>query len=140
MFDELIKYKQADHFFLKPTDKLTDVCNAPNDKAGVYIVYALKRGQVEMRYIGRSGVVKDNGTLFIRQGGIKDRLVNGKRDGELRRNFWLREMLRENIAALDIYWYVTHNNSYIDCPKKLEDILLAKFKDIYGQLPLWNRR
>ena len=41
MFDELNKYEQHDHFFLNPQDSLREVCNAPTDKSGLYIIYAL---------------------------------------------------------------------------------------------------
>ena len=78
MFDELNKYKHNDHFFFKPTDNLNSVCNAPTDKSGVYIIYALKNGKIELIYIGRSGELKSDGTLFIRKaglGGLKDRLA-----------------------------------------------------------------
>jgi hypothetical protein len=139
MFDVLETYRNSDHFFFTTKDNLSNVCNAPVDKAGVYLVYALRKGKIELVYIGRSGQLKADGTLFIRQGGIKDRLVNGKRDGVLRRTFWISEMIKEGIEALDIYWYVTHDNNNIDCPKKLEDFLLNAFKDLYGQCPKWNR-
>lgn len=142
MFDELNKYKQNDHFFFKPTDELKEVCNAPTDKSGVYIVYALKNGKVELIYIGRSGKILDNGTMFIRNaglGGIKDRIVNGHQFGKTaRRNSWPKQMKRENIEALDIYWYATHNAKVKDCPRILENQLLQKYLDIYGQLPKWN--
>jgi len=141
MFDELSKYKQTDHFFFKTTDNLNQVCNAPTDKSGVYIIYALKGGRIELVYIGRSGEVKSDGTLFIRKsgiGGLKDRLVNGKQFGEPRRNSWKTVMNYENIEALDIYWYVTHNEKFIDCPKILESKLLSTHLDIYGKLPKWN--
>lgn len=141
MFDELSKYKHNDHFFFKPTDNLNQVCNAPTDKSGVYIIYALKGGRIELVYIGRSGEVKSDGTLFIRKaglGGLKDRLVNGKQFGEPRRNSWKTIMNYENIEALDIYWYATHNEKFIDCPKIIEINLLKKHLDIYGQLPKWN--
>jgi hypothetical protein len=140
MFDELSKYNHCDHFFFNPTDNLRQVCNAPKDKSGVYIVYALKGGRVELIYIGRSGEVKDD-SLFIRKaglGGLKDRLVNGKQFGEPRRNSWKTQMISEKIEALDIYWYVTHNDKFVDCPKILEKKLLQKHYDIYGQLPRWN--
>jgi|GEM_PF-2506507 len=65
MFDELSKYKQTNHFFFKVTDNLIKVCNAPTDKSGVYIIYALKGGQIELIYIGCSGKIKSDGTLFI---------------------------------------------------------------------------
>ena len=141
MFDELEKYKNNDHFFFKPSDNLGQVCNAPTDKSGVYVIYALKGGRIELIYIGRSGEIKNDGTLFIRKaglGGIKDRLVNGKQFGEARRNSWKTQMTRENIEALDIYWYVTHNDKYVDCPRQLENKLLQKHFDIYGRLPRWN--
>ena len=141
MFDELYKYKQNDHFFFKPTDNLGKVCNAPTDKSGVYVIYALKGGRIELIYIGRSGEVKSDGLLFIRKaglGGLKDRLVNGKQFGEPRRNSWKQKMVDEKIEALDIYWYVTHNEKFIDCPRILENKLLQKHLDIYGRLPKWN--
>jgi hypothetical protein len=141
MFDELDKYEQNDHFFFKPTDNLNSVCNAPTDKSGVYIIYQLKNGRIELIYIGRSGEIKPDGALFIRKtglGGLKDRLVNGKQFGEPRRNAWKTIMNYEKIEALDIYWYVTHNDKFIDCPRKIESTLLQKHFDIYGKLPKWN--
>ena len=42
MFDELDKYTENEHFFFKSKDNLKEVCNAPTNKSGVYIVYALK--------------------------------------------------------------------------------------------------
>src|SRR5450432_1268506 len=100
MFDELVKYRHADHFFFSPTDNLAQVCNAPIDKSGVYVIYALKGGRIELVYIGRSGQIKSDGSLFIRKagiGGLKDRLVNGKQFDEPRRNSWKRQMLLEGI-------------------------------------------
>ena len=141
MFDELSKYKHNDHFFFKETDNLRQVCNAPTDKSGIYIIYALKGGQTELIYIGRSGELKSDGTFFIRKaglGGLKDRLVNGKQFGEARRNSWKQKMVDEKIEALDIYWYATHNEKFIDCPRILENKLLQKHLDIYGRLPKWN--
>jgi hypothetical protein len=141
MFDELNKYQETDHFFFKPIDNLRQICNAPTDKSGVYIIYALKGSQIELIYIGRSGEVKSDGSLFIRKagiGGLKDRLVNGKQFGEPRRNSWKVQMLTEKIDALDVYWYATHNDKFVDCPKILENKLLQKHFNIYGRLPKWN--
>ncbi len=141
MFDELTKYKHNNHFFFKSTDNLKDRCNAPTDKSGVYIIYSLKGGHIELIYIGRSGEIKKDGSLFSRKaglGGIKDRLVNGKQFGEPIRNSWRTQMLKEKIEALDIYWYVTHNDNFVDCPRILESKLLQKHFDTYGRLPKWN--
>jgi hypothetical protein len=141
MFDELTKYEHTNHFFYSPADNLAQVCNAPADKSGVYVIYALKGGGIELVYIGRSGQVKADGSLFIRKagfGGLKDRLVNGKQFGEPRRNSWKQRMLLEGIEALDIYWYITHNDEFVDCPRVIENKLLSKHLDIYGRLPKWN--
>ena len=142
MFDDLNKYKQQDHFFLKSTDNLRQVCNAPTDKSGVYIVYALKGGKIDLVYIGRSGKIESDGTMFIRKaglGGIKDRIVNGHQFGKTpRRISWPLQMQKENIEALDIYWYATHDNKALDCPRILENKLLRTHMDILGRLPRWN--
>ena len=144
MFDELDKYKLNGHFIFKPTDNLRQVCNAPRDQSGVYLVYALKNGTVELIYIGCSGRVKNDGTIFVRKaglGGIKDRIVNGHQFGRIaRRISWLNQMTEENIEALDVYWYATHNNKYVDCPRILENQLLQKHLEIYGRLPSWNNQ
>ena len=141
MFDELKKYTQTNHFFFKPSDNLGQVCNAPTNMSGVYVICALKGGRVELIYIGRSGEVKQDGTLFIRKaglGGLKDRLVNGKQFGEARRNSWKAQILKEGIEALDIYWYVTHCDNFVDCPRVVENKLLQRHYDVYGRLPKWN--
>ena len=36
----------------------------------------------------------------------------------------------EKIEALDIYWYVTHNEKYTDCPKVVENTILRKHLEI----------
>ena len=141
MFDELNKYEQNNHFFFTHTDNLRQVCNAPTNQSGVYIIYALKGGRIELIYIGRSGELKSDGSLFIRKaglGGLKDTLVNGKQFGDARRNSWKRQLQIEGIEALDIYWYATHNDKYVDCPKELEKQLLRIHYNLQGRLPTWN--
>ena len=141
MFDELEKYKNNDHFFFKADQDLETVCNAPTDKSGVYLIYQLKDGKIELVFIGRSGKKNLNGDLLIRKsglGGLKDRIVNGKQFGKPRKLSWKSIMQSENIEALDIYWYATHNTKYQDCPKKLKNKLLQIYYEIYGNFPKWN--
>lgn len=143
MFSELDKYELHDHFFLNLQDNLKEVCNAPTNKSGVYIVYALKAGKVELIYIGCSGKHLADGSMFIRiagLGGIKDRIVNGHQFGKIpRRKSWIAQIEKERIESLDIYWYATHNEKYSDCPRILENRLLKKHLEIYGRLPKWNK-
>ena len=143
MFDELSKYTHNGHFFLKSTDNLKAVCNAPIDKSGVYVVYALKKGKIELVYIGRSGKQEKDGSILIRKaglGGMMDRIVNGHQFGKVpRRISWINIIKQENIEALDVYWYVTHNAVFLDCPRSIENKLLNKYFDVYGRLPVWNK-
>ena len=81
-------------------------------------------------------------SMFIRKaglGGIKDRIVNGHQFGKIpRRKSWPNQMRFENIEALDVYWYVTHNDKFKDCPRELENELLQNHVGLYGRLPRWN--
>lgn len=43
---------------------------------GIYLVYELKNGRIELVYIGSSGKVQNNGQIKRRNGGISDRIVN----------------------------------------------------------------
>jgi hypothetical protein len=143
MFDELNKYKGTGHFPFAQTDNLSQVCNAPTDQSGVYLVYTLQDDSTELIYIGCSGRIRKDGSMFIRTagfGGLKDRLVNGHQFGKIpRRKSWPNQMKIENMEELDIYWYATHNEKYQDCPRELEKSLLKKYFAIYRRLPKWNK-
>ena len=143
MFDELKNYKNTNHFFFKSTDNLQQVCNAPTDKSGVYMVYTQNGVQIELLYIGRSGKLNKSGEMFIRKaglGGIKDRLINGHQFGKTaRKKSWPIQMEKENIHSLHVYWYATHDIECLDCPRILEKQLLNKYFLIYGKLPRWNK-
>ena len=139
MFDELGKYKQNGHFFLKQDDSLTDVCNAPKDCSGIYMVYALEKGKVNLIYIGISGRIGKDGNIVHRKDGLRGRFLTGKQFGGLRKITWPIQTRLENIEALDIYWYVTYGSQNADFPRELEIRLLKKFCDFHGRLPRWNK-
>lgn len=149
MFDELKKYKNKGHFFLGQTDILSQVCNAPDNSkgmhiSGVYLVYALSKGSIDLIYIGSSGKKGDDGNIKNRKtgcGGLKDCIINGKDfNGIPRRKSWLALMKSEGIDALDIYWYVTYDGINKDFPEDVERVLLQRYINLYGELPKWNRR
>lgn len=142
MFEELKKYHQG-HFLFQSNEQLIGVCNAPTNKSGVYLVYALSKGNIELIYIGRSGKKGIDGNIQTRIagcGGIKDRIVNGKHFNRVaRRKSWPLQMLLEQIEALDVYWYVTYDEKNRDFPEEVESSLLSKHKQIFGRLPRWNK-
>jgi hypothetical protein len=139
MINLLTQYKQNGHFFFKPTDRLAEVCNAPKDSSGVYVIYALEKGKVNLIYIGISGRKGPDGNILHRKDGLRGRFLTGKQFGDLRQKTWPAQMCLENIEALDIYWFVTHGNSDSDFPRDIEVNLLQKYLALFGRLPRWNR-
>lgn len=139
MFDELREYSRSDHFFFDSEKPLNDSCNAPKNGSGVYLVNALLRGSIEIVYIGSSGKILNDGSLKQREGGLYDRIVNGKQFNGPRRKTWPLKMHEEQIDALDIYWYETFNKSIQHIPKYVEGLVLQKFFELYNQLPRWNK-
>lgn len=138
MFDALNIYDDCGHFFLMAGGELTKNCNAPRDKAGVYILNALARGRIEIVYIGSSGKVISDGRIKLRQGGLYDRIVNGKQFDGPRRVSWIERMQKEDIEGLDVYWYVTFNKEIKDIPGYVEGLIMQHFFALYGRLPRWN--
>ena len=139
MFDELDDYQSNDHFFLTQDQDLEENCNAPDDGIGVYVVYRLKDDEIDLVYIGSSGKITQNGDMKIRNGGIADSIINGKQFGGPRKNTWKQKLKDENIDGLDIYWYETFDEENQEIPAFMEALLLQRFFNLYGMLPLWNK-
>ncbi len=139
MFDALTKYINNDHFFFSASNNLEEVCNAPKFNGGVYLVYALKNGKIELVYIGSSGKMRQNGELKIRKNGLYDRLVNGKQFDAPRKQSWKDKLKEENIDALDIYWFVTFDEVNNDIPQYVEGLIIQSYYDLHKKLPLWNK-
>lgn len=137
MLEQLQKYPHCGHFKFRKDDSLKDVCNAPTDKSGVYLVWTEVNGVRYLMYIGRSGR-KEGGVIIHRKaglGGMKDRLVNGHQFGKIpRRHSWPMAMEKLGISVLEVNWYDTGS----DDPVEVEHELLADYQQCLGQLPLWN--
>lgn len=138
MFDLEI-YENNGHFFYSEEDELESVCNASKSGIGVYLVYALKNGKVELVYVGSSGKVDQKGNIRIRNGGMYDRLVNGKQFDKPRKTSWKEKLKSEKIEALDVYWYETFDNNYRDIPSTIEGVVIQDYFQINGELPRWNK-
>ncbi|MEM7180213.1 MAG: hypothetical protein AAF518_04835 [Spirochaetota bacterium] len=141
MFDELKKYKNQDHFFFSAEQELSKVCNAPKDRSGVYIVYELKKGRVELVYIGCSGKVQNDGSIKHRSsggGGLYGRIVNGKQFGNIRKKSWKQKLIVEKIEAIDVYWYDTFNSPLKHIPAFVEATIIQLYYKQNKCLPRWN--
>lgn len=142
MFDELSKYKQG-NFFFQATDSLVEVCNVDRNKYGLYLVYALRKGRVELIYINKSGPPEKPG-LVANPGDIADdlreNLLNGYQFGEIeRKNSWPVQMMIEDIEALHVHWYVTYDDKNKDLPATMKSRILQIYQGIYSCVPRWNK-
>lgn len=135
MFDELTKYKNNGHFFFEKGQTLSKVCNAP-EQAGIYYILMLRKGKIELVYIGASGTINQKGEFKTQL--LRGRL-NNKQNGTKRQMFFEEIMLQKEIEALDIYWFVTFDKDNQHLPSYVEAVLLQKHFDIYGCLPAWNK-
>jgi hypothetical protein len=136
MFDEVRKYKNNGHFFLRRGGLLAEESKAVPELPGVYFIMRLARGHVELVYIGKSGTIKQDMT-FKNQ--LLKSSINGKQEGIKSQDFFDNKMTRENIDALDIYWFVTMDKSNNDLPGYVEGLLMQRFYELYGRLPEWNK-
>jgi len=135
MFQELDKYKIKGHFFYTKNDLLSEQSKDVPNLPGVYLVYRLARGKIDIVYIGKSGTIQQDGKP--KDQGLRKRL-NNTHQGLNRQEYFNTKIEEENIEALDIYWYVTFDDDYRDLPSFVEGLLIQKFFDLYGQLPIWN--
>jgi hypothetical protein len=136
MFDETRKYKNNGHFFFKKGDSLKQLSKNVPDLPGVYYIVRLSRGRIELVYIDKSGTIEQKGQF--KDLGLKGR-INSKLDGIERQDFFETRILKEDIDALDIYWFVTFDTKSKDLPGFVEGLLIQRFFEIHGRLPLWNK-
>jgi hypothetical protein len=124
MFDELNKYKDNGHFFLRPGDDLKDICNAPSQN-GVYVIHSLNRGRIELVFIGCTDT-------SIEPTGLKGQII-------LKGKFLQTKIKNEGCDALDIYWYVTKTTKTTDPPKEIELKIMHRHIEVFGTVPRWNK-
>jgi hypothetical protein len=136
MFDETRKYKNNGHFFFKKGDSLKQLSKTVPDLPGVYYIVRLSRGRIELVYIDKSGRIEQNGQF--KDPGLKSR-INSEMDGIERQDYFETRILKEDIDALDIYWFVTFDTKSKDLPGFVEGLLFQRFFEIQGRLPLWNK-
>jgi hypothetical protein len=133
MFDEVKKYKKTDHFFLRTDGDLETSCNAPKTSNGVFVVFQLKHGKIDLVFIGSSAKIQKNGS-FKKTDSLYNSIVKDPQFGLS----WINKINKEDIDGLDIYWYETFDLKTQDTPSFVQSLLLQKYFEIYGRLPDWN--
>lgn len=135
MFDELSKYSNQDHFFFQKGNKLSEVTKEVPEEPGVFCIYRLAKGKIDLVYIGCSGKVLQNGDFKNQM--LRSR-INNKHGAIKRQEFFKQKFIEEDIDGLDIYWYVTFDEKHADLPSYVKAVLLQRFFEINGRLPEWN--
>ena len=139
MYKEVKKFKIGGSFTFTPDQNLEEVCTAPDNGNGVFLVYAVDEEEKELIMVGSTGTVQNDGTLKSKSGGLYDKIVNGQQFAKTGRKYtWPTQMKKENIVQLEVFWYETFNAKTSIIPTFLEAQLLQNFLTENGRLPRWN--
>jgi len=137
MYKELKKFKVSDSFTFTADDSLEQVCNA-SEGSGVFLVYAVG-DEKELIMVGSTGTVQNDGSLKIKNGGLKEKIVEGHQFAKTGRKYsWPAQMAKEDISTLEVVWYETFNDKSKGIPTSVEGQVLQNFMDENGRLPKWN--
>ena len=136
MFVETNKYSNCGHFFFKKGDILTKVSNKVPQLPGVYYFLRLANGEKELVYIGKSGTINQDGTF---QDQLLRKRINNKQEGKKRQLFFDEKIEAENIDEMEVHWFVTMDKRNNDLPGYVEGLLLQRYFEVNGKLPLWNK-
>lgn len=137
MFDELDKYKNKGHFFFQKGSVLKEMSKDVPNLPGIYYIYRLCKGEINLVYIGKSGTMLSDGN-FKKQG-LRDRLNKKQDKHTYRQEYFELKLAEDKSDALDIYWHVTFDEENQDIPSYVEGLLLQHYFEIYRQLPEWNK-
>jgi hypothetical protein len=139
MYKELKKFKATNSFSYTIEDQLEDVCNAPEDASGIFVVYDATNEEKELIMVGSTGTIQNDGSLKTRSGGLYDKIVNGHQFAKTGRKYsWPAQMKKENISRLEVVWYETFNAKNKVIPTFAEAQVLQNFMDENARLPRWN--
>lgn len=137
MYKELEKFKVSDSFTFTADDSLEQICNA-SEGSGVFLVYAVG-DKKELIMVGSTGTVQNDGSLKIKNGGLKEKIVEGHQFAKTGRKYsWPAQMAKEDISTLEVVWYETFNDTSKGIPTSVEGQVLQNFMDENGRLPKWN--
>lgn len=138
---ELFK-EDSNKFSLSRSQSLKEVCNAPKDKSGVYLIYTVLNSEKTLVYIGSSGKMMQNGKLKTRKDGLWARLVKGNHNStkNSREKVWPNLISPPKIDSIYVEWFVTFNESLKQIPLLVESKLIQEYWEKEDCLPIWNQQ
>jgi hypothetical protein len=138
ILEHLTKYKHSGQFFFQIDESLAQAAqDVPQDKSGVYLVYAMK--SEELIYFGSTGKMQQDGRLKLRKGGMRDRIVKGKQFKRARHISWSLQMKKDKFTQLLVKWFITYDEHNKHIPASVEGKLIQEYFDSEKKLPLWNK-
>lgn len=146
LLKELHKYLNYGYFIFDFSKPYKQVCNAPNDKSGVYLIYKVNSKNETLLYIGSSGRRDKDGRLQTRIGGLHARLTKGYHPNRfnnikrIQRHIALpNQMQIEKIEKIKIYWFVTYDENFNDFLTDIENKLILIYRNTNNRLPDWHQ-
>lgn len=135
-FSILKKYKYSGTVFLGCDDNLRAATAKVPNKPGVYLFYEVNGKNEELKYIGASGSVLQNGNL-------KGQMMRGRLNNKMNKDFTRANFLKQHFESskcdfIKIDWFVTLDNENQDLPKYVEAKLIQQYFKFSGKLPKWN--
>lgn len=134
-FEALAPFAQKGKFYFSDRDKLAVECNAPN-LPGVYLIFAKHSDSIELRFIGCSGAVSQNGTFGSNT--LKHRMLI-RRDGSDREYFLRKKLRQEHLQYFEIQWFATFAEAGNFLPRSVEGQVMQEYFQKNGKLPPWNK-
>jgi hypothetical protein len=134
-FETLAAFTEKGKFYFSEKDKLAVECNAPN-LPGIYIIYAKHSDGLELRFVGSSGTISQNGTFGANT--LKHRMLI-RRDGSDREEFLRKKLRSEHLDYFEIHWFVTFHDNTKYLPRSIEGCLIQEYFQQFQKLPPWNK-
>lgn len=135
-FKKLDQYKYSGSVILGCNDNLKNVTAQVPNQPGVYIFFEINGQDENLKYIGASGSVLQNGS-FKRQM-MQDRINNKMNSKLTRANFFKNHFEKSKCDFIRIDWYVTFDKKNRDLPKYVEAKLIQEYFTHFDKLPEWN--
>jgi hypothetical protein len=107
--NDILKRFENGQFILFKDQKLANVCNAPKDASGVYLVFKDNLDFKSLVYIGASGKMLQSGEFKHRIYGLNARIRNGNHQltNVPRRKAWPNFLSNHEMQSINVKWYIT---------------------------------
>lgn len=137
MLDIIDDYKTNGNFFFQKGNDLEKVSAKVPDQPGVFGIFRLMSGRVELVYIGYCEATNSaKGMKLVNLAYA----INDKIKGIKVQNFLDKKFEEEPIDALDIYYMVTYDKFHGELPSFVASRIMQSYFEIHGQVPAWNKK